>query len=134
MADGVIALKVFPGGVQIRCGVWMAGQDELGQVKRLRIAGVVLDRAAERSAPRFAGLQLVTQRIGEGGGLELEAMHVAVLPHAMEDHEVAAFRPRLGVVVEEDNAEDDVLAFRRVHVVAELAGGAAELGGGFVRF
>ena len=28
-------------------------------------------------------------------------MHVDPLPHAVEDHEIAALRPRLGVVVEE---------------------------------
>ena len=50
--------------------------------------------------------------------------------------EVALARDELGVVVvegvrdvfEEDEAEDDVLVFRRVHVVAQLVGGEPELG------
>lgn len=33
----------------------------------------------------------------------------------------------VGDVFEEDEAEDDVLVFRRVHVVAELVGGEPEL-------
>ncbi len=49
---------------------------------------------------------------------------------------VAFARDELGVVLlegvgdvfEEDQAEDDVLVFRRVHVVAELVGGEPELG------
>ena len=42
----------------------------------------------------------------------------------------------IGDVFEEDEAEDDVLVFRRIHVVAELVGGqpqlclGAEMGGG----
>ena len=34
----------------------------------------------------------------------------------------------VGDVFEEDEAEDDVLVFRRVHVVAQLVGGEPELG------
>jgi hypothetical protein len=34
----------------------------------------------------------------------------------------------VGDVLEEDQAEDDVLVLRRVHVVAELVGGEPELG------
>ena len=34
----------------------------------------------------------------------------------------------IGDVLEEDEAEDDVLVFRRVHVVAQLVGGEPELG------
>jgi len=46
----------------------------------------------------------------------------------------------VGDVFEEDEAEDDVLVFRRVHVVAQLVGGEpelgleAEVGGGIVLF
>ena len=44
----------------------------------------------------------------------------------------------VGDVLEEDQAEDDVLVLRRVHVVAQLVGGEPELGleaevGGVVR-
>ena len=38
------------------------------------------------------------------------------------------FLDGVGDVFEEDEAEDDVLVFRRVHVVAELVGGKPELG------
>ena len=38
------------------------------------------------------------------------------------------FLEGVGDVFEEDEAEDDVLVFRRVHVVAELVGGEPELG------
>ena len=38
------------------------------------------------------------------------------------------FLEGVGDVFEEDQAEDDVLVFRRVHVVAELVGGEPELG------
>ena len=101
MADGVIALQVFPGSVQVRRRVRVAGQDKLGKVKWFRIAGVVFDRAAQRPAPRFAGLQLIHQSIWEGGGLELEAMHIDPLPNAVKHNEVTSLRPRLGVVIEE---------------------------------
>jgi len=40
----------------------------------------------------------------------------------------AVFLEGVGDVFEEDEAEDDVLVFRRVHVVAELVGGEPELG------
>ena len=40
----------------------------------------------------------------------------------------AVFLEGVGDVFEEDQAEDDVLVFRRVHVVAELVGGEPELG------
>ena len=39
----------------------------------------------------------------------------------------AVFFETVGDVFEEDEAEDDVLVFRRVHVVAELVGGEPEL-------
>ena len=55
MADGVIALEIFSGRVQIRRRVRVAGQDELRQVKGLRVAGVMLDGAVQGTAPRFAG-------------------------------------------------------------------------------
>jgi hypothetical protein len=51
----------------------------------------------------------------------------------------AVFLEGIGDVFEEDEAEDDVLVFRRVHVVAELVGGEpefgleAEVGGGVFR-
>jgi len=38
------------------------------------------------------------------------------------------FLEGVGDVFEEDKAEDDVLVFRRVHVVAQLVGGEPELG------
>jgi hypothetical protein len=38
------------------------------------------------------------------------------------------FLEAVGDVFEKDEAEDDVLVFRRVHVVAELVGGEPELG------
>jgi len=38
------------------------------------------------------------------------------------------FLERVGDVFQEDEAEDDVLVFRRVHVIAELIGGEPELG------
>ena len=38
------------------------------------------------------------------------------------------FLEGVGDVFEEDEAEDDVLVFRRVHVVAQLIGGEPELG------
>jgi hypothetical protein len=38
------------------------------------------------------------------------------------------FVEAVGDVFEENEAEDDVLVFRRVHVVAELVGGEPELG------
>ena len=53
------------------------------------------------------------------------------------------FLEGVGDVFEEDEAEDDVLVFRRVHVVAQLVGGEPELGSkpmlaellrGFLRF
>jgi len=40
----------------------------------------------------------------------------------------AVFLEGVGDVFEEDEAEDDVLVFRRVHVVAELIGSEPELG------
>ncbi len=40
----------------------------------------------------------------------------------------AVFLEGVGDVFEEDEAEDDVLVFRRVHVVAQLVGGEPELG------
>ena len=40
----------------------------------------------------------------------------------------AVFLKGVGDIFEEDQAEDDVLVFRRVHVVAELVGGEPELG------
>jgi hypothetical protein len=40
----------------------------------------------------------------------------------------AVFLEGVGDVFEEDEAEDDVLVFRRVHVVAEFVGGEPELG------
>ncbi len=40
----------------------------------------------------------------------------------------AHFLEGVGDVFEEDEAEDDVLVFRRVHVVAQLVGGEPELG------
>ena len=49
------------------------------------------------------------------------------------------FLEGIGDVFQEDEAEDDVLVFRRIHVVAELIGGEPELrleadGGGGVDF
>jgi hypothetical protein len=38
------------------------------------------------------------------------------------------FLEGVGDVFQEDEAEDNVLVFRRVHVVAELVGGEPELG------
>jgi hypothetical protein len=51
----------------------------------------------------------------------------------------AVFLERVGNVFEKNQAEDDVLVFRRVHVVAEFVGGEPELGfesdvGSVVRF
>ena len=40
----------------------------------------------------------------------------------------SAFSSGVGDVFEEDEAEDDVLVFRRVHVVAQLVGREPELG------
>ena len=40
----------------------------------------------------------------------------------------AVFLEGVGDVLQEDEAEDDVLVFRGVHVVAELVGGEPELG------
>ena len=48
---------------------------------------------------------------------------------ALAGHELGVvFLERVGDVFEEDEAEDDVLVFRRVHVVAQLVGREPELG------
>ena len=54
---------------------------------------------------------------------------VVALHAALPGEELGAvFLEGVGDVFEEDEAEDDVLVFRRVHVVAELVGGEPELG------
>lgn len=77
----------------------MAGQDEFCQVQTSRTASVVLYRAVQSTAPGFAGFKLVRQAIGQASRLEFEAMYIDPLTHAMEDNEIAPFRPRRGIVV-----------------------------------
>lgn len=50
----------------------------------------------------------------------------SVIAHSGEESGVVSLES-VGDVFEEDQAEDDVLVFRRVHVVAELVGGEPEL-------
>src|ERR1051325_8346734 len=99
MADGMVALKISSGRVEIRGRVRMAGQDELRQMEAFRLAGVVFDGAVQGAAPGFAGFKLVNQAFWETAGLELDAVDVDSLLYAVEHHEIAALRPRLGVVI-----------------------------------
>ncbi len=54
---------------------------------------------------------------------------IRALVVALTGEELSAmFLERVGDVLDEDEAEDDVLVFCRVHVVAQLVGGEPELG------
>ena len=63
------------------------------------------------------------------GPVFVRVLGVGALVFALARNELGAvFLEGVGDVLEEDQAEDDVLVFRRVHVVAELVGGEPELG------
>ena len=64
-----------------------------------------------------------------GGEVFVFVVRIGVLEVALApDQLLMVFVEGVGDVFEEDEAEEDVLLFRRVHVVAELVGGEPELG------
>ena len=145
------ALVILRCAQALRCGcAWGEGAAAPGSVEAG--AGVVLgEDAFEARVVALDGDHGVVHSLADGGllgaGLEVGPAGIGGHPKdvlgfvfvrvfgigagvvALAGEELGAvFLEGVGDVFEEDEAEDDVLIFRRVHVVAELVGGEPELG------
>src|SRR5438477_12317769 len=101
MPNRVITSEIFSGAIEIRRWIRVTGENKLGKAKAPRVPGVMFDRAVKCATPGFASLELVDQAIREASGLELKALDGQPIAKPVKDNEVAALRPRLGVIVEE---------------------------------
>ena len=148
--DGAVGLLALAGGGE--CD----GGDEVDEFAEALLveagAGVVLGQDAfEARVVALDGDHGVVHGLADGGllgaGLEVGPAGIGGHPEdvlgfvfvrvfgigpgvvALAGEELGAvFLEGVGDVFEEDEAEDDVLVFRRVHVVAQLVGGEPELG------
>ena len=148
--DGAVGLLALAGGGEAD------GGDEVDQFAEAVLveagAGVVLGQDAfEARVVALDGDHGVVHDLADGGllgaGLEVGPAGFGGHPEdvlglvfvrvfgirpgvvALAGEELGAvFLEGVGDVFEEDEAEDDVLVFRRVHVVAQLVGGEPELG------
>ncbi len=91
----------LPVRVEIRIRVVVLREDELSQPDPPAVAGVVFDGLFEASHPAHTSPQLRYDLIGRQTlRLELNAIGMKSATVHIEDHEVAAFGPRLRVVIE----------------------------------
>ena len=148
--DGAVGLLAFAGGGEFDGG---DDVDELTEALFVETgAGVVLgEDAFEARVVALDGDHGVVHDLADGGllgaGLEVGPAGIGGHPEdvlgfvfvrvfgigpgvvALTGEELGAvFLEGVGDVFEEDQAEDDMLVLRRVHVVAQLVGGEPELG------